>query len=102
MPILGALLVLLAAAGFARYLCAPGWQRSALSVLLVVLGLVTAFFFFFAAGSWVRGHRSEPRPRASASPQALVASSAVAFQSALEASPIVGPNPSMQSPAEKG
>jgi 4-amino-4-deoxy-L-arabinose transferase-like glycosyltransferase len=64
LPILAALVVLLAVAGVARYLCASARQRNALSVLLVVLGLLTAFFFFFVAGSWLGGSRSQPRPHA--------------------------------------
>jgi hypothetical protein len=64
-PILGALLLLLAVAGVARHLCASGWLRNALSVVLVLLGLVSAFFFFYGAGSWLRSHRAQPRPHAS-------------------------------------
>ena len=64
LPILGALLVLLAVAGIARYFAASVRQRNTLSVILVVLGLVTAFFFFFGAGSWLRDHRARPRPHA--------------------------------------
>jgi uncharacterized membrane protein len=64
LPILGALLVLLAVAGIARYFAASAKQRNTLSVILVVLGLVAAFFFFFGAGSWLRGHRAQPRPHA--------------------------------------
>jgi len=43
-------------------------------VVLVVLGLLTAFFFFFSAGSWLRGHGLRPRPHASASVHGLAAS----------------------------
>ena len=73
-PILGVLLLLLAIAAVARHFAASARQRSALSVVLVALGLVTAFFLFFGAGSWFRTHRAQPRPHASASPHEVVAS----------------------------
>jgi hypothetical protein len=53
---LAALLGLLAAAGLARRFTS-GWRRDALSVALVVLGLLAAFVLFFAAGTFVRKGR---------------------------------------------
>jgi cytochrome bd-type quinol oxidase subunit 2 len=64
LPILGVLFALLIAVGVARYRSASAQQRSALSVVLVVLGLLAAFFVFFAAGSMLRGHKPQPRPHA--------------------------------------
>ena len=78
LPILGALLVLLVVAGIARYFAASARQRNTLSVILVVLGLVTAFFFFFGAGSWLRDHRAQPRPHAGTSEHRFVALPATA------------------------
>ena len=83
LPILAALVVLLAGAGVARHLCTSVRQRKALSVVLVVLGLLAAFFLFFVAGSLFRGSRAQPRPHASASPHAFVALSKTAVDSAL-------------------
>ena len=74
-PILGVLLLLLAVAGVARHFSASGRQRNALSVVLVVLGLVTAFFLFFGAGSWFRSHRAQPRPHASMSSHVITVAS---------------------------
>jgi len=74
------LLVLLVLAGVARYRSVSARWRNAWSVVLVVLALVTVFFLFFAAGSSLRGHRSQPRPHASASQSFLAA----AFNPALE------------------
>ncbi|WP_428420281.1 hypothetical protein [Methylibium sp.] len=65
------MLVLLAVAGVARYFSVSASQRNALSVVLVVLGLVTAFFFFFGAGSWLREHRVQPTSHAGASSHEL-------------------------------
>src|SRR5262252_2741674 len=93
-PILGALLLLLAIAGFARLHAASPRQRSALSIALVVLGLLAAFFLFFAAGSWVRSHRAQPRPHASA--HSMNADSpAPALRLAWQSSALAGPNPSL-------
>jgi len=51
------LLGLVAAAAVARRRLAAGRRRDALSIALVVLGLVTAFVLFFAAGTLVRKGR---------------------------------------------
>ena len=67
LPILCVLLVLLAWVAVARHLSATVKRRNTLSVVLVVLGLLTAFFLFFSAGSWFRSHRAQPRPHASVS-----------------------------------
>ena len=80
-PILSVLLLLLAAAGVAPHFSASGRQRNALSVVLVVLGLVTAFFLFFGAGSWFRSHRAQPRPHAGMSSHVTVASRVAPFES---------------------
>jgi hypothetical protein len=91
LPILAALLVLLAVTGVARYLSASARQRSALSVVLVVLGLVTAFFVFYGAGSWLRTHRAQPRPHASV----FIGSSVAGLESSGPPASIARPNPSL-------
>ena len=97
LPILVALVILLAAAGVTRHLSASARQRSALSVVLVVLGLLTAFFFFFVAGSLLRGSPSQTGPHASASSHAFIALSTAAVEPAVsQAASCVGPNPSLQ------
>jgi hypothetical protein len=55
---LAALLILVALAAVGRHY-ARGWQRNALSVALVVLGLVTVFFVFFGAGAWIHAARMQ-------------------------------------------
>ena len=95
-PVLGALLLLLAIAGVARYFSASARQRSALSVVLVVLGLVTAFFLFFGAGSWFRTHRAQPRSHAGVSPHVALTSLFALFGSPGQALATARPNPSLQ------
>jgi hypothetical protein len=58
LPELAALLVLLVLAAVGRHLT-KGWQRNALSVTLVVLGLLTVFFVFFGAGAWIQAARTQ-------------------------------------------
>jgi|EndMetStandDraft_4_1072995.scaffolds.fasta_scaffold138024_3 hypothetical protein len=82
LPILAVLLVLLVATGVTKHLSASARQRNALSVFLVVLALLTAFFLFFIAGSLVRGGRSQPRPHASAPPGAFATLSPIAAEPA--------------------
>jgi hypothetical protein len=56
----GVVLGLLVATAIARHLVAPSWKRDALSIALVTLGLIAAFMFFFAAGSFMRKVRPQP------------------------------------------
>jgi hypothetical protein len=56
----GIVLALLVAAAIGRRLVAPGWKRDGLSIALVTLGLIAAFMFFFAAGSFMRRARPQP------------------------------------------
>lgn len=65
--ILGVLLSLLVVVGIARYFSTTTKLRNTLSVILVALGLVTAFFLFFSAGALVREHRLQP-PAATTAP----------------------------------
>jgi hypothetical protein len=67
-------------------------------VVLVALGLVTAFFLFFGAGSWFRAHRAQARPHASVFPHEVSAFQVAAFWSAGQAA-IAGPNPSLHTDA---
>ena len=60
------MLGLLAVAGLARHFSSTAKLRNTFSVILVVLGLVTAFLFFFGAGSLFRGYRQQPSPHSSA------------------------------------
>jgi hypothetical protein len=64
--VLGVLLGLLAIAGVARRLVAPGWQKNALSVVLVVIGLLAAFTVFFAFGELMRSSQSQAKPKVGA------------------------------------
>jgi cytochrome bd-type quinol oxidase subunit 2 len=82
---LAALLGLLAVVGVARRLSASQRQRNTFSVVLVVLGLVTAFVLFFMAGLFLRGHSPQPRPHAGTLSHRLVASSAAALPIGREA-----------------
>jgi hypothetical protein len=50
---------LLAVAALGRRALAPGWQRNALSVAMVVLGLATAFIVCFGGGVLVQRLRSQ-------------------------------------------
>jgi Na+/H+ antiporter NhaC len=54
---LAAVIVLLAAAFVGRRFAGSDWQRNALSVAMVVLGLLAAFLVFFGAGLYA--HRTE-------------------------------------------
>ena len=65
---LAVLFCLLAAAGLARRFVAPGWRKNALSVVLVVLGLLTAFAVSFAAGALMRGFQPTSKLHGSALP----------------------------------
>jgi hypothetical protein len=68
LPVLGVLLGLLAAAGLARRFFASGWQKDALSVILVVLALLTAFMLFFTVGKLMRGSPPQSKLHAVALP----------------------------------
>jgi hypothetical protein len=57
---LAVVLGLLSAAALARRHFASGWQRNALSIVIVVLGMVTAFMIFFGVGSLTRGKQPPP------------------------------------------
>jgi len=69
------MLGLLAIAGLARHFSSTAKLRNTLSVVLVVLGLLTAFLFFFSAGSLFRGYRQQPSPHSSAPSYRSLASS---------------------------
>jgi len=56
--VLALVLGLMSAAALARRFFASGWQRNALSVVIVVLSMVTAFMLFFGLGSVMRGQHS--------------------------------------------
>ena len=73
--VLAAMLGLLAIAGLARHFSSTAKLRNTLSVVLVVLGLLTAFLFFFSAGSLFRGYRQQPSPHSSAPSHKFLASS---------------------------
>jgi len=66
--LLAALVVLLAAAGLGRHFAASPFKRNALSVLLVVLALATAFLLFYTAGAWFRSNRMLPAHALASSP----------------------------------
>jgi hypothetical protein len=56
---IGVVLLLVAAAcAYARRTAVPVWRRNALSVTIVVVGLVSAFFMFFGAGTLMREMRA--------------------------------------------
>jgi hypothetical protein len=55
---LAVVLGLLSAAAWARRSFAAGWQRNALSVIIVVLSMVAAFMLFFGLGAAMRWQRS--------------------------------------------
>jgi len=49
------------ACGMARRFAPPVLRRNALSVALVVLGLLAAFFLFFGAGTLMRGLKAQSK-----------------------------------------
>jgi hypothetical protein len=52
------LLLVAAACAYARRTAVPAWRKNALSVTIVVVGLVSAFFMFFGAGTLMREMRA--------------------------------------------
>jgi len=57
LPALISLVCLFAVTGLARHFAKSALLRSTLSVVLVILGLLIAFFFFFGLGTLRRGHQ---------------------------------------------
>ncbi|WP_172202231.1 hypothetical protein [Niveibacterium sp. COAC-50] len=61
LPALISLVCLFAVTGLARHFTKSAALRSTLSVVLVILGLLISFFFFFGLGTLRRGHQ-QPAP----------------------------------------
>lgn len=61
LPALISLVCLFAATGLARHFTKSAALRSTLSVVLVILGLLISFFFFFGLGTLRRSHQ-QPAP----------------------------------------
>ncbi len=57
LPALISLVCLFVVTGLARHFTKSAALRSTLSVVLVILGLLIAFFFFFGLGTLRRGHQ---------------------------------------------
>jgi cytochrome bd-type quinol oxidase subunit 2 len=65
------------ACGVARRSASSELRRNTLSVALVVLGLLAAFFLFFGAGTLMRGLKAQPKTQGQLiAPQARFASAA--------------------------
>jgi len=60
LPALISLVCLFAVTGLARHFTKSAALRSTLSVVLVILGLLIAFFYFFGLGTLRRGHQQVP------------------------------------------
>ena len=65
LPALISLVCLFAVTGLARHFTKSAALRSTLSVVLVILGLLIAFFFFFGLGTLRRGHQAPAQTHSS-------------------------------------